>query len=445
MKQSILKITNVLFIIALMTTSCSSDDDAPDPDGGNETGFIDMESDWVRLSLIKSNSIELMQADRGEIKRRFSHTIDSVETNRFYTSDFGRYLTVIDRTNNVVRFLDSGIENHDDHGHVLESRWLDLELTASTNPLPTHYGSSRGHMVIFNDGNGSFTHINVDQLVIPGYTPNTFLPENTVPHHGAGFRLQNGTFAITYKKATDTIRLPQRVKFIDANGAIMNKDEDIVVNGIHGNAVNGEYGAFGSRNGVILVDTAGNQSLIPNLDEFNADSGNWLSSLVGHDNANLFFARAGNLGVYTVDPESKTITSLYTGNDVKRRGGMMFNFNGSYLIIHTTDNRIRVYDANSGVELASRVIEMANIPEVSKKAQTEIEVLTKMDEPDPVLTSSDKFLYVLAPNQTQIKVLEIESLRHVHTIELDAPVMRIVKNGFSLEGDQNPDYQHNIQ
>ncbi len=65
-----------------------------------------------------------------------------------------------------------------------------------------------------------------------------------------------------------------------------------------------------------------------------------------------------------------------------------------------------------------------------------------MEEPSPILVCSDKFLYVLAPNRIQIKVLEIKSLEHVHTIELSSPINSIMKNGFSIEGDQNPEYEH---
>ncbi|MBL3659014.1 hypothetical protein [Fulvivirga sediminis] len=218
---------------------------------------------------------------------------------------------------------------------------------------------------------------------------------------------------------------------------LFNDVETVEVTMIHGNASNGKYGVFGATEGVVLVDDQDNIELIKNVEGLNAES--WLSHIHGHDNTDLFFGNASQVGVFKVDPVSKTMAKIYSGDDVINE---MFNFNGEYYIIHTSDNKIRVFDAHNGNEIASRVIEVANIPKLSQTNGREMAELMEADEPNPVLVTSDKFLYVLAPNRTQIKVLEIASLKHVHTIELPTAVDSIVKNGFSMEGDQNSDHNH---
>ena len=98
------------------------EEEAEEPDEETEpVTFADMESDWVRLTLVRDGMLEVMQADSGEIEYSVENIMD--EGSRFYTSNSGRYLTVIDRDGGNVRFFDSGVEKHDDHGHEYEAKW----------------------------------------------------------------------------------------------------------------------------------------------------------------------------------------------------------------------------------------------------------------------------------------------------------------------------------
>ena len=99
----------------------------------------------------------------------------------------------------------------------------------------------------------------------------------------------------------------------------------------------------------------------------------------------------------------------------------MFSFDGEHYMVHTADNTIKVYESSTGEMVVERAIEMADIPEISAKGRSEMQVLKDEEEPDPVLVASDKFLYALAPNRTQIKVVAVESLEHVHTIRARKP------------------------
>ncbi len=43
------------------------------------------------------------------------------------------------------------------------------------------------------------------------------------------------------------------------------------------------------------------------------ERGFWLGSLKGHDGADLFFGRGGEVGAFKIDPELKTINQIYDG------------------------------------------------------------------------------------------------------------------------------------
>ncbi len=424
MKRKFLTLPTLLLAVAFMT---SCDDNADIIIDDEPTKFSDRESEWVRLSLIENGKIVIMQPNTGEMHATVEGPL--VDGARYYTSNSGRYLTSIERDENTLRFFDSGIKNLEDRGQVSAAKWLDVRVEA---PLPTHYASSEGHIVIFNDGDGSITHIDEAQLDVPSYRPRIFAFENTVAHHGAGFRLRNGKFAVTFKNNDEPGGIPQMVKFVDANGIVIDDNGGVEVAGIHGDAVNGKYGVFGSTDGVIVVDDQGNINLIENVEGLKAESGNWLGTLKGHDNSDLFFGRARKLGVFKINPITKTINNVYAGGDVLAD---MFSSDGKYYVVHTADNKVRTFDGITGSELASRTVEMAEIPELPQENSRVLDNLMAMEEPSPVLVCSEDFLYVLAPNRTQIKVLEIKSLTHVHTIELPSAVESMMKNGFSLKGN----------
>ncbi|UOY08733.1 hypothetical protein L0P88_09310 [Muricauda sp. SCSIO 64092] len=440
MKQSIFKLS--LFFLAMASfIACSDDDSAPIVDD-DPVSFAELEDEWVRLTLLQEDKIETMQAASEEI-------IGFVDTglpqgSRYYSSNSGRYLTVINTGANETRFFDTGVVNHVDHGHQNQVRWLDLTLQTS---VPVHYTSVNGNIVIFNDGDGSITYVEEEQLELPAYTPMTMRLENTVGHHGVGIRLDSGKFAVTFQSDTapDDERLPQMVKYVTSDGTVIDDNGGVVVGRIHGSANNGSYGAFGSTDGVIVVDNQDNIDLIPNSDDsLRNERGFWIGTLKSHENSELFYGRASNLGIYTINPEQKSMSLLYEGGNVEND---MFSFNGEFYLLHTDDGRIRVYDANTSDLITERVVEMADIPDspitTAKSANSEMAQLQQEQEQEsPVLICSDKFLYVLAPNRTQIKVLEIDELKHVHTIELDTPVQSIVKNGFSIEGEQHGDHNH---
>lgn len=412
-----------LLLLTLLATACNPDDENGDTDLVDADDFSKMESEWVRLTLLQDDGIRVMQTSTGKM-------LDSVKLAltpgaAYYTSNSGRYLTVVERAENRVRFFDSGVINHVEHGHQQKVGWLNFAVDA---PLPTHYASAGGEAVIFNDGDGSITHVNEAQLEIPSYRPRV-MTFPTVAHHGAGFRLGNGKFVTTFKNNTTPGGLPQMVKYLDVQGRLVDDHGGVEVTGIHGDATNGTHGVFGATEGVILVDQDQNISLIPNPPALNSGRGFWIGTLKGHDNLPVFFGRASSVGSFLIDPVTKSMKPVYLGDDI---AADMLSFNGEYYIVHTKDNKVRVFDAKTGAPVTERAVEMVKIPDLpNAQPRAPIKDLDDMDKLSPVLVASDRHLYILSPNRVDIKVLSISDLKHVHTIRLNAPVKSIAKNGFT--------------
>ncbi len=300
-----------------------------------------------------------------------------------------------------------------------------------SSPTPTHYSDTGDDIVIFNDGDGSIMHIEESRLEFAGYEPSVIPMPNQTQHHGATVRLDNGLFAVTFQdNPAEDDALPQAVKLVDGQGQVQVDDEDVRVGRIHGNTSNGKVALFGSTDGLVAAYNDRTIALIPNLDGMNAERGNWIGTVRGHDNLDVFYGWARALGLYRIDPSNQSMTRFYEGNDVK---SFFFSEDGTYLILHKTDDEIVVYDAASGSEMTQEVIAIAPDAEYEnarKEAPTELERLRLMEEPERVLTTSAEFLYVLEPSQTEVNVLRLSDLSSVKTMTLDAPVDVIQRVGF---------------
>ncbi|MGD1889298.1 MAG: hypothetical protein ACFB15_01645, partial [Cyclobacteriaceae bacterium] len=330
-----------------------------------------------------------------------------------------------------------GIENHEDHGHEYQALWLDRTLSS---PTPTHFSALWEDMVIFNDGDGSILHIEERRLEFAGYSPTPIAVADQ--HHGAAVKMDHGLFAVTFRDQALDEDLPQMIKLEDDQGQIQAENNEVQVGRIHGNASNGEYAAFGSTDGILLANTSNEISLIPNIEGLNAESGNWIGTLRGHDNVDVFYGWARSLGIYRIDPVAGTMTSLYAGDDVK---SLFFSQKGEYLILHKTNDDIIVYDAHDGDKMTEAPVSLAhdaNAYNARKGYKTEVEALRAMNEPERVLGVSGEFLYTLEPTGDQVKIFDLHDMEEVHSMQLDSPVDNLFIMGFVTDGHGDHDHDH---
>ena len=398
--------------LAWLTFSCSENDPMPD----TSQSLAELEGEYIRLAIVASNN-QMMVMDPVTEEATFTVNEPLADGARYYVSPTGRYLVSIERAQNRTRFFDAGIVNHTDHGHEYAALWLE---TTITSPTPTHYSATGNDIVLFNDGDGSIVHIEESRLEAPAYEPAVIPLANQTKHHGAVVRLDNGLFAVTYQHDTVTKDLlPQMVKLVDEQGQVQAEDPTVQVGRIHGNASNGKVALFGGTEGVIAAYDNQTMALIPNLEGMNAESGNWIGTVEGHDNLDVLYGRARALGLYRIDPADQSMTQFYEGDDVVE---FFFSEDGNYLIVHKkvgeTSDEIVVYNAASGSQVAQSSFSRVK------------------DDPERVLTASSELLYVLEPSQTEINVLRLSDLSSVKTITLDASVEAIHRVGFHRKANE---------
>jgi hypothetical protein len=400
-----------------------------------EETFADLESEWIRLATVTGdNQISIMKPTTGETTYEVSGTL--TEGARYYRSGTGRYLVSVERAQNQVRFFDSGIELHDDHGHEYQALWLDRTLSS---PTPTHFSALEEDMIIFNDGDGSILHVEERRLEFDAYSPSTIPVADQ--HHGAAVKMEHGLFAVTFRDPSLDDILPQMVKLVDEQGQVVAEDNEVRVGRIHGNASNGDYAGFGSTDGILVVNTSNEFSLIPNIEGLNNESGNWIGTLKGHKELDVFYGWARSKGLYRIDPEAGTMTSFYEGEDVK---SFFFSQNGEYLVLHKDNDDIVVYDAYDGDMMTEAPVSLAQDADAynaRKGYKSEVETLRAMNEPERVLGVSGEFLYTLEPSRNQVKIFDLHDMEEVESILLDSPVDNFFVMGFVLDGHDH-DHDH---
>jgi hypothetical protein len=322
-----------------------------------------------------------------------------------YSTGTGRWAAVVSTSNNLVEFFDTGIERHDDHVHVKGTpKW---GLTRSAGPTPTHVYSSHNKVSIFNDGNASISYVEEGQLhTVPA--PASFV---TGPaHHGAMVLFDNGTYAVTHKNNTVAGSLPEQVKLVNTQGAVVNAP-DISTKGIHGDAGDGQQALFGSASGVLVVKQTGEQQLIP----YPAGSGsNWLSTIYYAKKARTFLGSRNNYGVFRIDPAARTMTQVGTTTALVR---VALDEEGSSVLVLDDQGTLSVYDAATGTRTASR--SLTGLLDV--KAAT------------PYLAASRRYVYLTNAPQGKVHMLRKSDLADHSTFTVAGEPLRLALVGADVD------------
>ncbi|GAB2478626.1 YncE family protein [Algoriphagus taiwanensis] len=389
--------------------------------------FENQESEWIRIvSWDASGRFSMMNPLTGNVNTPSVNPF--AEGSRNYISPSGQYITSVERGPGVVRFFDTGIVNHEDHGHEYDIRWLSATAEA---PLPTHYSASKGNIVIFNDGDGSITWAREATMETPSFQPVVLGGLGNEVHHGAATWLNGNKFAVTFKSPDIPGALPQTIKLLDANKSVLAENAAVNVSGIHGDASNGEFAVFGGTTAVLVARANNEIFKIDNVAPLEPTSGNWMGTIKAHDNNAIFYGWSRNKGIFAIDPAAKSMRNVYSGDDV---AGYFFSADGSKLIVQRASNEVLVLDATSGNTIVQAAIPVAAVEDFSaRKSRDELETYRLMNENPPVLTSSERYLYVLSPSRTQIDVLDLADLKTVKTMTLSSPAFTIMRVGFQTK------------
>lgn len=389
--------------------------------------YEETESEWIRLGVWNETfNFSMMSPIKGTYTTPDLGSF--LETSRNYLSSSGRYIVSVERAEGTVKFFDTGIENHQDHGHEYSPKWLNAIAEA---PLPTHFSSTSGNIIIFNDGDGSVTFAREANMETPSFSATIISNFGNGVHHGAATWLVGNKIAVTFKDEGTPGALPQRVKLINTSGEIIAENEEVSVTGIHGDASNGNYAVFGATDGVIVAGADEQIKLIPNPSPLEPTSGNWMGTIRANDKIGKFYGYARNQGVFVIDPVASSIKPVFLADNIR---AYFLSADGGHLIIQTNENVVKVFDTMTGSELASKTVTVADEPTANaRRSFDDLEHYRLMSEENPVITASENFLYVLEPNRTKIHVRELNTLKTVAVMDAPQQTVNLMRVGFQVK------------
>lgn len=376
------KFHKLLFLFALSTfaVSCNNDDDNIENGGSQETT---QEFKYLRILVSDEKSNEISLVNPVEGTATFFNA--KFPKSALYTTESGRFAGIIHRADNTVETFDSGFENHGDH--------VDLKGTPKFGALigqslsPTHFKSKKGELMTFNDGDGSLSVGKESEIHTVGATFKT-INAGLLAHHGAMATFTNGTYAITEKDNSVTGTLPEKVKIIDNTGKTL-FDAKLITKGIHGNASDGTYAVFGSASGVLVVESNGNQKLIPAPADFDSA---WFGTILETAYAGKFVGFTAAKGAYLIDVVANTIQPILENTKIMQCK-VSYNYKKLGILMHSGE--IKLFDLNS--------------LQLDKNA-TVIAETASDSEQKPQLELTQAFAYITSPNTGELLQVNLATM-----------------------------------
>lgn len=244
-------------VSAALLAACGGGVDNDDDAHGSETVTINTAGRLVTTEL-NARPVRVHDLDSNTVEATFQ--ADNVPA-ALYTSPGGRYAVVVQRTQDMVQFIDGGIwqEDHVDHLHDYKqaSKAMAWKLTGAR---PTHYDVQAGKQAaFFMDGNTTATpaqnagvRLLTDASIASGGTIASL--DLGFPIHGLAEPIDNKLLAVV-RAADTTDTLPTHLTLHQREGASYRFDRQLPTrcNGMHGSATSGVYTVVGCSDGMLMV------------------------------------------------------------------------------------------------------------------------------------------------------------------------------------------------
>ncbi len=224
-----------------------------------------------------------------------------------YRSPQSGYVVAIQRKQNRVEFIDSGLNQAQATDPSLHTFKID-------QALPTHFDLSSNAATLFIDGdsnaglNAGFLLLN-DTSIKQGQTLATH--EFTNAMHGAA--QVRGEFALTTLRSEgNTTSLPDKVVLLHQHGDHYHEETVFAEScpGLHGSMQGPKWTVFGCEDGVLAIEQNGEQFTsfkIPNTAEIGTTRIGTLKGSLNHD---TFLGLTRTQQAFVVDPAAKSITEI---------------------------------------------------------------------------------------------------------------------------------------
>ncbi|MGL4630097.1 MAG: hypothetical protein ACRCVT_02730 [Leadbetterella sp.] len=396
MKNFFLNLVFPVLVIS-MFVSCESSNDA-EPDSPLEYNFI-----RLLVSDENTKTLTLVNPKDGSIQSFESKYPKS----SLYMEESGRFAGIIHRDNNMLETFDTGFESHGDHVDIKGTPKFGAMVGESKQP--THFKSKKGEILTFNDGDGTMSVGKVADIHVNGMKLKQINAGN-VAHHGAMATFSNGTYAITEKDGSIAGTLPERVKVIDNTGKQLFASK-IATKGIHGNATDGRYAVFGSASGILVVESNGEQKLIPNPTGFDAA---WFGTILETYEDGKFIGYTAAKGAYLIDVVQSTIAPVIENTDIMQ---CKVDLSQENLAVLLHSGEVRIYDLRTKTLKVSGSITQAT---------------DKSEKQKPTLEATRKYVYVVLPKTGEVLQAETKNLSNVKKIKVSSTPYRIAILGAEI-------------
>lgn len=356
------------------------------------------------------------------------------EEPRLYSSPDSRYAVAIQREDDLVSFIDSGLytEDHGDHMHDYAETPTMLNLTLNDH-RPTHYSLGGDRGIVFFDGSdaaSSKVTLLTDSSLGGGTAEASLDLDNNM--HGVA-KLADGKLFVTYRDAsvTDTT-LPDQIERYDfANDSFEFEERyDETCPRLHGAAANSHVVAFGCSDGVLAIDlhNAGYPTIkLGNPDSLATDAR--IGTLAGHPDVEELVGIAGDqLFVIDAEAAADNYSELPLGDGVGRIA-QGFDAHGEVFYVMGDDGKLRIFHPADGWALAAT-----------------LDVTDPLADGDasPAIAQSaaEDRLFVLNPNNQHITEIDTHDGDIVRTIELDFAASGLVWLGLPDGDHSHDDHDH---
>ncbi len=415
------KIALLASACGMLVTGCGGGSSSGDDSEDRQHTETEVETAG-RLALYDQDNaaIKVLELDSGAVID--SYTLVG-EAPRMYASPGQRFAVILQRTEGLGSFLDSGfyMEDHGDHMHEYAEAPSLLNFTLSGS-RPTHYTVHDDNAVIFNDaqaGLPSSLMVVSDSGIAAGQMDGELTLTNNM--HGVAKLIGNELF-VTYRDPSITeTTLPaavERYQYADGLFTFEQRYEEPCPR-LHGSAATDSYIAFGCSDGVLVVDLT--QPGFPASKLGNPASmadDTRIGSVYSHHDVAKFVGVAGNQ-FFVMDPANAAdpYQELILPDGVSRvtQG---FNPGGTHFYILGNDGNLYLYEVAADWAVSSAVAVTQAVGD---------------DDVTPVVAAApeDDRLYVLHTGGQSISAINGVTGANISTLDLDFTASTLVWLGFA--------------
>lgn len=397
--------------------------DHEDHEAETQTGAIPHGRHRLLVADAADGRLQLIDLREGEVIA----TYEVAGPASLYTTESGRFAAAVQREQNQVHFVDSGlwIEDHGDHTHNRrgEPALLPVHIDgADLDTLaPTHFVAHHGWVTIHFDGDAEHAVDSKNIVFAEGALLNETLEWRaftTPPQHGVSVATAAGELILSVAHPDPkTSTLPVGFVVYNAGGDLIHhfdevENPDASCSGMHGEAVVGDHFLFGCHqdDGGVLVITHDHEGDTFTGKKVRYPDGRRTSVLTSHPHQPFAVGQYGRYpeynGLVRIDPEADAIPMDAVVDLPANQCGFAFERQlGDALAVLTVDGILRVFDPTDWGVLGSL--------QVTEPFECFGE------SPGPSLAVGEGFAYVSNPASGEIYEVSLDPVALVRTLTVE--------------------------